>query len=67
LYPIKCDVSKEAEVKSTFNWVKENLGGVDILINNAALGPHSKLIGKKRYMLFFIKATMVIEGLQIKN
>lgn len=35
LYAVKCDVTKEADVKEAFKWVKSNLGGVDILINNA--------------------------------
>jgi NAD(P)-dependent dehydrogenase (short-subunit alcohol dehydrogenase family) len=46
---VKCDVSNEAEVKSAFDWVEKNLGGVDILINNAAIDPHSNLIGKKQH------------------
>jgi NADP+-dependent farnesol dehydrogenase len=37
LYPVKCDVSKESDIQATFKWVKANLGGVDILVNNAAV------------------------------
>lgn len=34
---ISADVSKEAEVDLMFNTIEENMGGVDILINNAAV------------------------------
>ena len=46
LYAIKCDIGKEPDVVSAFKWVKDNLGGVDILINNAAVGTDTSLTGK---------------------
>jgi NAD(P)-dependent dehydrogenase (short-subunit alcohol dehydrogenase family) len=46
LYALKCDVSKESDVKDIFKWVKSNLGAVDILINNAGVGDYNHLIGK---------------------
>ncbi len=39
---IKCDVSKEAEVKSTVAQTVESLGGLDILFNNAGIGANPK-------------------------
>ena len=44
LYAVTCDITQEAQVKQAFQWVRENLGGVDILVNCAAvLGPDSIL------------------------
>jgi len=37
LHAFKCDVSKESEVKAAFDWVIEQYGGVDVLINNAGI------------------------------
>lgn len=34
---IKCDVSSEEEVNNMFNIIERDLGGVDILVNNAAV------------------------------
>jgi len=48
LYPIKCDITKETDVKDAFKWVKSNLGGVDILINNAGCDSSNTLIGKSQ-------------------
>jgi NAD(P)-dependent dehydrogenase (short-subunit alcohol dehydrogenase family) len=46
LYAIKCDVTKDCDIESALKWVKDNLGGVDILINNAAVALPTLLIGK---------------------
>jgi NAD(P)-dependent dehydrogenase (short-subunit alcohol dehydrogenase family) len=46
LYAVKCDVRRESEVQAAFKWVKANLGGVDILINNAAVASDSSLVSK---------------------
>ncbi|XP_069683468.1 farnesol dehydrogenase-like isoform X2 [Periplaneta americana] len=43
LYALKCDVTKEADVKDAFEWVKSNLGGVDILVNNAGVASENSL------------------------
>uniref|UniRef100_T1H1D4 Dehydrogenase n=1 Tax=Megaselia scalaris TaxID=36166 RepID=T1H1D4_MEGSC len=37
VYPIKCDVSDEADVIRVFRWVDEHLGGVSVLVNNAGI------------------------------
>ena len=46
LYPLKCDVSKEDEVKEAFQWIKSNLKRVDILVNNAGVGKTASLSGQ---------------------
>lgn len=43
LYALKADVSKEEEIVAAFKWVKNNLGGVDVLINNAGISGKSTL------------------------
>lgn len=37
LHAIKCDVSKEEQIISTFAAIEKQFGGVDILINNAGI------------------------------
>jgi len=46
LYAIKCDVTKDSDIETAFKWIKDNLGGVDILVNNAAVVTQSPLVGK---------------------
>lgn len=36
-YSVKCDVTNEEEIIKTFQWIKENVGVVQILINNAGI------------------------------
>ncbi|XP_075238659.1 dehydrogenase/reductase SDR family member 11-like [Lycorma delicatula] len=37
VYAVKADITKEEDIKVAFEWIKKNLGGVDILINNAGI------------------------------
>ncbi|XP_049767347.1 dehydrogenase/reductase SDR family member 11-like [Schistocerca cancellata] len=37
LYALEGDLSKEESILAAFKWIKENLSGVDILINNAGI------------------------------
>jgi NADP+-dependent farnesol dehydrogenase len=46
LYAVKCDITNESEVLTAFKWVKDKLGGVDILINNAAVVTETSLTSK---------------------
>ncbi|XP_046865318.1 farnesol dehydrogenase-like [Drosophila willistoni] len=39
----KCDVSDEKQVIETFAWVDKNLGGADVLINNAGVMPTTEI------------------------
>lgn len=43
--PMRCDISSRQEIENMMNQIREENGGVDILINNAAIkgpkGPHS--------------------------
>ncbi|XP_067015651.2 farnesol dehydrogenase [Anabrus simplex] len=47
LHARACDVTKEDDILAAFKWVKDNLGGADILINNAGLGGDSPLTDTK--------------------
>lgn len=37
LHARQCDVTKEDEVKATFNWINATFGGTDVLVNNAGI------------------------------
>ncbi|XP_043271358.1 farnesol dehydrogenase [Venturia canescens] len=43
VYAVECDVSQENSVLAAFAWIRENLGSVDILINNAGITKDSSL------------------------
>ena len=44
-YAHKCDVSKESDVNETFEWVKNNLNTIHVLVNNAGVLIPGKIIG----------------------
>lgn len=44
LYVLKCDVSKRDSVNQSFDWIEKNLGGVDVLVNNAAIFKSGELL-----------------------
>ncbi|KDR16000.1 farnesol dehydrogenase-like [Zootermopsis nevadensis] len=43
LYPMQCDITKEQDILNAFSWVKEHLGGVDVMVNNAGVAHQSFL------------------------
>ncbi len=45
LHAYQCDLSKEDEILSLFEWIKSNVGGVDVCINNAGFGDYGSLLG----------------------
>ncbi|XP_063220370.1 dehydrogenase/reductase SDR family member 11-like isoform X2 [Bacillus rossius redtenbacheri] len=47
LYAVKADLSKEEDIMVAFQWVKDNLGGVDLLVNNAAVAHNNNLADGK--------------------
>jgi NAD(P)-dependent dehydrogenase (short-subunit alcohol dehydrogenase family) len=47
LYPLKCDIVRETDIKQAFQWIKTNLGGVDILVNNTGVASENSLIGEQ--------------------
>lgn len=38
LHALKCDLTQEADIRMAFEYVERELGGIDILVNNAASG-----------------------------
>jgi len=44
LYAIKADLTKEEDILKAFKWVTDNLGPVNILVNNAGLGQNTNLV-----------------------
>lgn len=37
LYAVKCDVSKDDDIVKAFGWIVFELGGIDVLVNNAGI------------------------------
>ena len=46
LYPVKCDVTIEQDIKDAFAWAEKHLGGVDILVNNAGIIRQTSLLAE---------------------
>lgn len=43
LHALKVDVTNEQEILDGFKWIRENLGAVHVLVNNAGIVPNSDL------------------------
>src|SRR5450755_486005 len=56
---IQADVANEADVLRTFREVKEKLGDLDILINNAGVGVFKELVDQDRASFDEVFATNV--------
>lgn len=44
LYPLQCDMSVQSEIERAVLWIEKTLGGIDVLINNAAINIDSSCI-----------------------
>lgn len=54
LFAFKCDVSNEDEVKEVFGKIKNNIGPISILINNAGIVTKNSFIGKDLCFITFM-------------
>ncbi|KAK5638111.1 hypothetical protein RI129_012406 [Pyrocoelia pectoralis] len=43
-YPFKADITKETEIENAFRWITDNVGPVNILVNNAGIGRPNGLL-----------------------
>ncbi|KAF5272817.1 hypothetical protein FQA39_LY07844 [Lamprigera yunnana] len=63
-HPVKCDITNENDIKNAFQWVKNNLKEVHVLVNNAGIGkPLGLLSGKPSDWLDILKTNVL--GLSI--
>lgn len=46
LVPVECDVCNEDSIRKAFDWVKNNIGPVHILVNNAGTFRAGPLMGR---------------------
>ncbi|KAJ8916023.1 hypothetical protein NQ315_010891, partial [Exocentrus adspersus] len=44
LYPVVADLAKEEDIVKAFKWIKENLGPIHILVNNAGFLKETTLV-----------------------
>jgi len=52
VHAIACDVGKEDDVKRVIKWTRDNLGGVDVMVNNAGVAPLTPLSSKDSFNFF---------------
>nr|XP_023022923.1 farnesol dehydrogenase-like [Leptinotarsa decemlineata] len=44
LYPVKCDITVESDILDAFQYVKNNLGPIHVLVNNAGVAKNTTLM-----------------------
>lgn len=43
IHPVHGDITKEQDIIEAFKWIRDNLGGVDVLVNSATIFRESPL------------------------
>ena len=52
LYPFQCDLQKEEQILSLFEFIKQKFGILHICVNNAGLGHSSKILNGKTEVIY---------------